>query len=240
MARTDTLTNFLTDVADSIRNKTGKSDAIACEDFDTEIESISGGGDLDWSAIGYDTTPESITEGYNYAKEIQEEWTPTSRLVDGYKDVLICPYIDISSRTSLSLFAYQCRSLISIPLLDTSNVTDMGSTFSGCSALTIIPLLDTSNVANMSGTFAACSSLTTIPLLNTSNVTNMYNMVYNSPNLSNNSLDNILQMCIGATSYTGTKTLKTLGFTNGNYPVSRIQALPHYQDFIDAGWTIGY
>lgn len=45
MARIDTLTNFLTDVADSIRSKTGKSETIACEDFDTEIESISGGGD---------------------------------------------------------------------------------------------------------------------------------------------------------------------------------------------------
>lgn len=45
MARIDTLTNFLTDVADSIRSKTGKSETIACEDFDTEIESISGGGE---------------------------------------------------------------------------------------------------------------------------------------------------------------------------------------------------
>lgn len=45
MARTNNLTNFLTDVADSIREKTGKSDPIPCEDFDTEIESISGGGE---------------------------------------------------------------------------------------------------------------------------------------------------------------------------------------------------
>lgn len=44
MARIDTLTNFLTDVADSIRNKTGKSETIAAEDFDTEIESIETGG----------------------------------------------------------------------------------------------------------------------------------------------------------------------------------------------------
>lgn len=44
MARIDTLSNFLTDVADSIREKTGNTEPIACEDFDTEIESISGGG----------------------------------------------------------------------------------------------------------------------------------------------------------------------------------------------------
>lgn len=44
MARIDNLTNFLTDVADSIRSKTGKSETIAAEDFDTEIESIETGG----------------------------------------------------------------------------------------------------------------------------------------------------------------------------------------------------
>ena len=40
MARIDTLTNFLTDVADSIRTKTNKTDNIHPKDFDTEIESI--------------------------------------------------------------------------------------------------------------------------------------------------------------------------------------------------------
>ena len=44
MARTDTLSNFLTDVANSIRNKTGDSSPIEATRFDTEIESISGGG----------------------------------------------------------------------------------------------------------------------------------------------------------------------------------------------------
>ena len=44
MARIDNLTNFLTDVADAIRNKTGNDYPIQPEDYDTEIESISGGG----------------------------------------------------------------------------------------------------------------------------------------------------------------------------------------------------
>ncbi len=51
MARTDTLTNFLTDVADSIREKNGNSEPIACEDFDTEIESIQTGGSLQTKSI---------------------------------------------------------------------------------------------------------------------------------------------------------------------------------------------
>lgn len=44
MARIDNLTNFLTDVAISIRTKKGTTDKITPKDFDTEIESIQSGG----------------------------------------------------------------------------------------------------------------------------------------------------------------------------------------------------
>lgn len=43
MARTNNLSNFLTDVADAIREKKGSSDLISASDFDTEIESITTG-----------------------------------------------------------------------------------------------------------------------------------------------------------------------------------------------------
>ena len=46
MARTDTLPNFLTDVADAIREKKGTEETIQASDFDTEIASISSGADL--------------------------------------------------------------------------------------------------------------------------------------------------------------------------------------------------
>lgn len=44
MARIDSLNNFLTDVANAIRSKTGNEEPIQPENYDTEIESISGGG----------------------------------------------------------------------------------------------------------------------------------------------------------------------------------------------------
>ena len=61
MARTDTLTNFLTDIANSIRNKKGSTDSILASNFDTEIESIeTGGGEptigvqfTEWDEQGY-------------------------------------------------------------------------------------------------------------------------------------------------------------------------------------------
>ena len=56
--------------------------------------------------------------------------------------------------------------------------------------------------------------------------------------LTNESLDNILQFCI--TSKIENGTLQYLGFDSNVYPINRIEALPHYQDFLDAGWTIGY
>ena len=43
MARTDTLGNFLTDVADAIREKKGTNEAIVASDFDTEIENLPSG-----------------------------------------------------------------------------------------------------------------------------------------------------------------------------------------------------
>lgn len=59
MARTDTLTHFLTDVADAIRAKTGSSSAIQASDFDTEIANITTGGDYlknDVTFFDYDGT----------------------------------------------------------------------------------------------------------------------------------------------------------------------------------------
>lgn len=41
MARLDNLNNFLTDVADAIRNKTGETDMIPAEQFDNKINNLS-------------------------------------------------------------------------------------------------------------------------------------------------------------------------------------------------------
>lgn len=55
MARTDNFTNFATDVADSIRSMTGKTDKIPAADFDTEIRSIETKEDLNEELNTYDT-----------------------------------------------------------------------------------------------------------------------------------------------------------------------------------------
>lgn len=145
------------------------------------------------------------------------------------------PLLDTSLVTDMSGMFSSDSALTSVSLFNTSNVTDMSSMFTYCTALKEIPLFDTSSVTNMSNMFNYCSNLETVPLLNTSSVTNMSYMFQSCLKLNDTSLDNILQMCINATSYTGTKTLFSLGMFG--IPLAKFQNLPHYQAFLDAGWT---
>lgn len=207
-----------------------------------------GGGGLDWSAIGYSGEPQAIIDGYNYAVEIKNNWDATKTAFGSifnfdYK-LVIMPSIDSSNLTSMISAFYGCYALTTVALFNIENVTSTRECFRECRALKVIPKFNTSKVTNMQQMFNGCYSLTSVPLLDTKAITgnsSFSNMFVNCVSLTDTSLDNILQMCINATGYTGTKTLSTLGVVSTTiYPTSRIEALPHYQDFLDAGWTIGY
>lgn len=124
--------------------------------------------------------------------------------------------IDLGEMTTLSGFFKNCNNLVTLPKLDTKNITSFGNMCINCYALKNVPIYDTSKITTMASCFNMCSSLT------------------------DESLDNILQMCINATSYTATKTLNNIGIKSTNYSATKIQGLPHYNDFITAGWSIGY
>lgn len=206
-----------------------------------------GGSDLDWSAIGYSSRPQSINDDYNYAKNIYDNWDATQtscyQMFKDDKKIRIMPFVDTSNVNATNEMFFGATSLAEIPQLDLQEVINMAQMFNGCSVLKKIPSLDTSNAHSIQKMFMGCKNLEDVPVLNTSNLSGStaFQLTFSDcPNLTNTSLDNILQMCISATSYTGTKTLARLGFVVDYYPTSRIQALPHYQDFINAGWTIGY
>ena len=164
----------------------------------------------------------------------------------GCSNLTSIPLLDTSNVTDMDGMFSGCSGLTTIPLIDTSNVTDMRVMFSGCSNLTTIPLLDTSNAVSMYYMFNQCSSLVTVPQLNTSNLedgvqyisSGMQNMFSGCIALSNESLNNILAMCINATKITSNKTLKYLGLTQEQ--ATTCQSLSNYQDFVNAGWTTGY
>ena len=129
-----------------------------------------------------------------------------------------------------------CASLTTVNLFDTSAVTNARYMFKGCASLVTAPLYDLSACTLLNELFNGCTALVNIPLYDASACTNFTSFVNNCLQLSDTSLDNILQMCIDATAYTGTKKLSQLG-VNSAYD-TRIAALPHYQDFLDAGWII--
>lgn len=228
-----------------------------------------GSGVIDWSQIGYESTPQSLIDDFNYSKEIMDNWdssqTNLNMKFQNDKKIFYMPLVDTSNVVSMNQ-TFRDSNLKSIPLLDTSKCTDFHQTFNSCPYLTSIPKidtsagtmlaymfaystnlitipeLDTSSANNTKGMFAGCTNIENIPLLDCSRNYNMNGMFDGCQKLNDTSLDNILQMCIK--SHYSYKTLASIGFGSSamktTYPVSRIEALPHYQDFLDAGWTIGY
>ena len=123
-----------------------------------------------------------------------------------------------------------------------SNVTSLLNCFNGFYEMIKIGYFNTINVTNFSSCFSGCNKLQDLPLLDFSSATTLTSVFSACFAFNNTSLDNILQMCAGASNYTGTKTLQYLFNSNMSsyYPSSTIQGLAHYQDFLDAGWTIGW
>lgn len=268
MARTNNLTNFLTDVATAIKTKTGDSTAIPASQFDTKILGIQTGhldnteyaeanDDLDdilegstptkvfppdWSEIGYEDTPQSIIEGFNYAKEIQDNWDSsiTNLSQKFYNSDLLkfMPMVDTSKATNTSNMFYNCINLMAIPLLNISDVKNTTSMFYRCRNLIEIPHFDVSSATKCTSMFSGCSNLKTVPNLNISKTTDATSMFLSCTNLSNESLNNIMEMCINAIKITSNKTLKNIGLTQTQ--TETCQSLSNYQAFLDAGWTTGY
>ena len=128
----------------------------------------------------------------------------------------IKPFTVDSSLTTFENFFNGCSNLLTIPLIDTKSITDMNYCFYNCTKLKNVPVLDTSSLLVANNSFNGCNALT------------------------DESLDNILQMCINAKKFTGTPTLYYLGFRKQKYSQAKLESLPHWADFVAAGWETGY
>ena len=146
-------------------------------------EQSGGGGDIDFSAIGYtaeeaEAANQRIQQDIEYSTLLYLNWDESiaKTYFRGDIQLVYCPNVDTSNVTDMEGMFQGCESLSFIPPLNSSNVTNMNTMFYDCYSLSEIPNLDTSNVTTMQSMFTRCHKLTTIPPLNTSNVTNMAGM----------------------------------------------------------------
>lgn len=148
------------------------------------------------------------------------------------------PDLDVANWKDLNSAFIYCLNLEEVPnLYNTSSIKSMSGTFSN-SNFTTIPYFNTENVTDMSYMCEKCSYLVNVPVYNTTKVTRMNGAFTNCTSLSLASLNNILEMCAKATSYTAIKTLRNIGLTSSQ--ATLCQTMTNWQMFVNAGWTTGY
>ena len=151
--------------------------------------------------------------------------------------------LDTSEVTNFSNMFENCINLEIMPPIDTSSATSMYRMFGACEKLQTMEIAtyNYSHVTNFGQMFWQCTAIINLPWINFSAATNLTNMFQaTGSNLTEQSRDNLLRSLTSAIAYTGTKTLSQLGFTNSMYSAASWQALQHYTDFVNAGWSIGY
>lgn len=142
--------------------------------------------------------------------------------------------------TELSGMFQSCPKLTTVNAnftIDLSRDTKANQTFYGCSNLGTAPEIS-ANITQASQMFYNCSHLKNVPVYNLKNCTVLTNIFGSCPQLTDESLNNILLMCADCEKITASKTLKTVGLTSAQ--ATRCQSLSNWQTFVDAGWSTGY
>lgn len=196
MARTDNFNNWATDVANSIRVKTGKTDKIAANQFDIEIENIKTDPvlqdkDLVITENGIiNVTPDEGYDGLNNVDvtvnvtssgDVYKIKDATDLFNHGYRvmefnDIIpllgeIISMYGMCSDTTKLTFPIDFRSL------NTSKVTTAEDAFRGCFAPSInLNGLDFSSLKTARNMFSGCSNLTSVDLGNIKTSTNLTNI----------------------------------------------------------------
>lgn len=183
MAKDNNIQDFLTDVADAIREKKGTTDKINPQDFSSEIASIQSGG-RDWSEIGYNAEPSFIEEGFAYAKEIKENWDDSISYFKDDLDLIIFPNISFSSKRKADDFFNGCCNLIDVGNLSIELFSSCTKIFYNCHALKKLPLLNMINNTSLWYAFTSCDSLVELHITNSNKVTYYSNAFNGDKNLA--------------------------------------------------------
>lgn len=153
------------------------------------------------------------------------------------------PQLNTSSVTNMTETFSNCNNLSEIPNLNISNVTDITRTFSGCLKLTTVPELNCEKVNSLNNAFSACSSLTNLggllnigqnyPLNSTANNYNLTIALATSPNLTHDSLMNVINKVYDI----ATKGVATQKITIGSTNIAKLTA-EEIAIATNKGWSI--
>ena len=150
----------------------------------------------------------------------------------------------VNPNTSAYWMFCGCDSLEIFPeMKNTQNVVDFARAFQECKKLKTIEYFDTSNANDLSYMCIGCSELVNFPALNASKtrIGGLSDMFSNCPNLSDESLNNILAMCISANAthanaaYGNKSLTQYLKLTS--IQANKCKSLSNWSAFIAAGWT---
>lgn len=126
--------------------------------------------DLNWSAIGYSARPTVINDGYNYAKQIYDNWnTQTTNYSNKYyknNEIMIFPNVDTSKITAANMMFREALHLCEATLSDCSDMQSCSTLFFGCSSLQKVKIHNLTKVTNISYMFYKCSALKELDLNN--------------------------------------------------------------------------
>ncbi len=188
MARIDSLTNFLTDVAAAIKAKKNTTDNIPAANFDTEIANLPSGDDtllkglIDRSST-HVTIPDGVTtigaNVFNNYYALESVTIPDSVTYISYSAFINCGIKSITIPDSVTTIGYSafssCTGLTSITIPD--GVTEISySMFYNCTSLTSVTIGN--GVTRIAGSaFLNCTKLaivdfsnhTTVPTLTNTN-----------------------------------------------------------------------
>ena len=194
MARTDTLGNFLTDVAEAIRTKKGTTDTIVASEFDTEIANLPSGGSepekgiiiTEWNSDGYPTAVKikDITEIPAYAfgqtatgkgifeklitVELPEDITKIGEGAFSYLMNLVITEIPSTITSLPSSCFWHCESIQSLTFL--GNITWMTNmSVRECTSLEEV-IFEGSATGIQNTVFYGCTNLTKIVFKNNTEV----------------------------------------------------------------------
>ena len=193
----DTFASYVGKVHDLLDLDTEMSDQTA---LITQLENTvqgKAGKRPNWSEIGYTDTPQEILDGFDYAKQIKDNWnssiTTMNQKYQNNINLRYFPIVDTSNVTnftrcfdssrlkflpalnmSAGIYFYRlcmgCTSLEYVLNINTENAQNFQEAFQGCSKLTQFPIINTSKATNVHSMFNRCSSLVNAPAIDTSNV----------------------------------------------------------------------